>query len=82
MLEKVISHSTFDLQAVLDTLVETAAHLCAADQAGMTIREGEVFNYRASYAFESEFYALLRQHSFAPGRQPALRVIEGGPQSV
>ncbi len=64
---KVISRSTFDLQPVLDTLVETAAGLCNADMACLVTRDGDVYQAVADYAVSPEWSAISRSRTWRPG---------------
>jgi two-component system, NtrC family, sensor kinase len=64
----VISRSKFDLQPVLDTIVETAARLCGADMAHIRRREGDVYVHIAGYGEPPDFREYIRGTKVELGR--------------
>jgi two-component system, NtrC family, sensor kinase len=64
---KVISRSAFDLQTVLDTLVESAVTLSGARTGTIFQKRGDLYHLTADYGYSPEMREYGRAHPLAPG---------------
>src|SRR5262249_33345746 len=81
---KVISRSTFDLQTVLNTLVESASILCEADMAAIVRPTPEGFRHVASYGYSPEYQQYMERTLIPLGRGSVSgrTVLEGKPVHI
>ena len=64
----VISRSPSQIQPVLDTIVETAAHLCDAKRAFIYRYDGSVLRHQASHNASAELIDFVTRNPISPGR--------------
>src|SRR5262249_2378946 len=70
---KVISRSAFDLQAVLETLVENAVRLCDEDRGIINVRQdGDLYRPAASFGNPPEWIEIMERNPIRKDRTSAV----------
>ena len=76
---KIISRPSFDLQAVLDTLVKLAARLCEADLVAIHRPRDGAMQFAANFGLSQEWVEIIKRDPIVPGRGTATgRVLLAG----
>jgi class 3 adenylate cyclase len=63
-----VAGSTFDLEKVLQTVIDRAVLLCHADSGNIARRVGDVYRMAAFTSFGPEYERMVRDHIYEPGR--------------
>jgi two-component system, NtrC family, sensor kinase len=63
----VISRSNFNLQPILQSVVDTAARLCRAEAAGLFRLEDGLYRFAAGYSLHPDYLERERKNPIAPG---------------
>ena len=64
---KTISRTTFELEPVLDTLIENATRLCKSDYGFVFMREGDLYAVAANHGAPPEHVEFIRAHPIPAG---------------
>jgi len=68
---KVVSRSAFDLQPVLENVVENAVRLCSADKGLIYRQDGGVYRVAVSYGHSPEWIEIMKQYPIRQDRGSA-----------
>jgi signal transduction histidine kinase/DNA-binding response OmpR family regulator/HAMP domain-containing protein len=79
---QIISRSAFDLQPVLDTLVENAARLCSAEDGYIFQPDSELYRVAAAYCTDPDYRHYLEQHPIPTGPGSVIGRVAAGRQTV
>jgi adenylate cyclase len=63
-----IARTVFDLDAVLQTVIDRAVELCSADNGNIARRDGDVYRVVAFTSFAPDFERLVRERIYVPER--------------